>query len=150
VLQLRLLVAGFPPWRPGFQPRSCHVEFVVDKTALKQGVSRVLQFLLPVTPLTAPHSSSSFIRGWYNRSNSGPRAKWTQSHLNRHVVSVMYPYGSIHGFLDRIPYFFFQIASQLYSQGSVDSVPDPLILRKSGSAGNRTRTSGSVSMNSDH
>jgi hypothetical protein len=31
----------------------------------------------------------------------------------------------------------------------VDPVPDPLLLRKSGSAGNRTRTSGSVARNSD-
>jgi hypothetical protein len=29
-------------------------------------------------------------------------------------------------------------------------VPDPLFLRKSGSAGNKTRTSGSVARNSDH
>jgi hypothetical protein len=32
----------------------------------------------------------------------------------------------------------------------VDPVPDPLLLRKSGSAGNRTRTSESVARNSDH
>jgi hypothetical protein len=32
----------------------------------------------------------------------------------------------------------------------VDSVPDPLLLIKSGSAGNRTRTSGSVARNTDH
>jgi hypothetical protein len=32
----------------------------------------------------------------------------------------------------------------------VDPVPDPLLFRKSGSAGNRTRTSGSVTKNSDH
>jgi hypothetical protein len=32
----------------------------------------------------------------------------------------------------------------------VDPVPDPLLLRKPGSAGNRTRTSGSVARNSDH
>jgi hypothetical protein len=32
----------------------------------------------------------------------------------------------------------------------VDPVPDPLLLRKSGSAGNRTRTSGSVGRNYDH
>jgi hypothetical protein len=32
----------------------------------------------------------------------------------------------------------------------VDPVPDPLLLRKSGSSGNRTRTSGSVARNSDH
>jgi hypothetical protein len=32
----------------------------------------------------------------------------------------------------------------------VDPVPDPLLLRKSGSAGNATQTSGSVDRNSDH
>jgi hypothetical protein len=32
----------------------------------------------------------------------------------------------------------------------VDPVPDPLLLRKSGSDGNRTRTFGSVARNSDH
>jgi hypothetical protein len=32
----------------------------------------------------------------------------------------------------------------------VDPVPDPLLLRKSGSAGNRTRTSRTVTNNSDH
>jgi hypothetical protein len=32
----------------------------------------------------------------------------------------------------------------------VDPVPDPLFLRKSGSAGNRNRTSGSVARNSDY
>jgi hypothetical protein len=32
----------------------------------------------------------------------------------------------------------------------VDSVPDPLLLRKSGNAGNRTRASESVARNSDH
>jgi hypothetical protein len=32
----------------------------------------------------------------------------------------------------------------------VDPVPDPLLLRKSGTAGNRTWTSGSVTRNFDH
>jgi hypothetical protein len=32
----------------------------------------------------------------------------------------------------------------------VDPVPDPLLLRKSGSARNRTRASGSVARNPDH
>jgi hypothetical protein len=32
----------------------------------------------------------------------------------------------------------------------VDPVPDSLLLKKSGSAGNGTRTSGSVAKNSDH
>jgi hypothetical protein len=56
------------------------------------------------------------------------------------VVSAAAPYGRILGFLDRSRYFFFQVAPQLYSRGSVDSAQDPLLLRKSGSAG--TRTSG--------
>jgi hypothetical protein len=37
------------------------------------------------------------------------------------------------------PLLFFQIAPQLPSRGWVDPVRDPLLLRKSGSAGNRTR-----------
>jgi hypothetical protein len=43
------------------------------------------------------------------------------------------------GFLDRSRYFFFQVAPQLSSQGWVDPVPDPLLLRKSDRVGNRTR-----------
>jgi hypothetical protein len=60
------------------------------------------------------------------------------------VVSAINPYGHNLGFLDRSRFFFFQVAKQLYSPGRVDPVPDPLVLRKSGSAGIRTRTSGSV------
>jgi hypothetical protein len=64
------------------------------------------------------------------------------------VVSVTDPYGRNLGFLDRGRYFFYQEAPQLYSRGRVDPVPDPQLF--SGSAGNRTRTSGSVDRNSDH
>jgi hypothetical protein len=67
-----------------------------------------------------------------------------------HVVSVTDPYDRILGLLNRSRYFFFQVAPQLYSRGWVDHVPDSLLLRKSGSSGNRTRTSGSVARNSDH
>jgi hypothetical protein len=67
-----------------------------------------------------------------------------------HVVSVTDLYGRILDFLDRSRYFLFQVVPQLYSLGWVDLVPDPLFLRKSGSAENRTRTSGSVARNSDH
>ena len=43
-------------------------------------------------------------------------------------------------FLDLEPLLFFiQVAPQLTSRGWVDPVPDPLLLRKSGSAGDRTR-----------
>jgi hypothetical protein len=54
------------------------------------------------------------------------------------VVSTTDPHGRILGFLDRSRYYFFQVAPQLYSGGWVNPVPDPLLLRKSGSAGNRT------------
>jgi hypothetical protein len=67
-----------------------------------------------------------------------------------HVVSVTNPYVLILGFLDRSRCYFFHEAPQLYSWGWVDSVTDPPLLRKSGSAGNRTRTSGSAARNSDH
>jgi hypothetical protein len=67
-----------------------------------------------------------------------------------HMVSVMDPYGRILGFLDQSRYFLFQIAPQLYSWGWVDPIPDPLLPRKSGSAGNWTQTSGSVARNSDN
>jgi hypothetical protein len=67
-----------------------------------------------------------------------------------HVVIVTDPYGSVLGLLDRSRYFIFQVAPQLYSRGWVDPIPDQLLLRKYGSAGNRTRTSGSVARNSDH
>jgi hypothetical protein len=69
---------------------------------------------------------------------------------SRRVVSVADPYGRILGFLDRDRYFFFQVAPQLYSRGWVDPVPNPLLLRKSSSAGNQTRASGSVAKNCDH
>jgi hypothetical protein len=66
------------------------------------------------------------------------------------VISATNPHYRILGFLDLSHYYFFQIASQLYSRGWVDPIPDPLLLGKSGSTGNRTRTSGSVARNSDH
>jgi hypothetical protein len=53
-------------------------------------------------------------------------------------------------FLDQSRYFFFKIAPHLCSRDWVDPVPDPLLFRKSGSAGNRTWTSGSAAKNSDH
>jgi hypothetical protein len=65
-----------------------------------------------------------------------------------HVFSVTVLYCRNLGFLDLSRYFFFQVAPELYSRGWVDPVPDPLLLRKSGSAGNRTWTPGSVAKNS--
>jgi hypothetical protein len=42
-------------------------------------------------------------------------------------------------FVDRSRYFLFQVAPHLSSRGWVGPVQNPLLLRKSGSAGNRTR-----------
>jgi hypothetical protein len=66
------------------------------------------------------------------------------------VISTADSYGHILGFLDRSRYLSFQISAQLYSRGWVDPVPDPLLLRKSGSEGHRTRTFGSAARNPDH
>jgi hypothetical protein len=41
---LRRLVTGFPLRRPGFEPRSGHVGFVVDKVALVQVFSEYFGF----------------------------------------------------------------------------------------------------------
>jgi hypothetical protein len=77
---LRRVVAGFPPQRPAFDPRSGHVGFVVYNVVLGQVFLRVLLFPLPILiPPTAPHSSS-IIWGWCNRPVSGRRTKWTRSH----------------------------------------------------------------------
>jgi hypothetical protein len=56
-----------------------------------------------------------------------------------HVVSAMDPHGPILDFLGRSRYFLFQEGVRLYSQGPMDPVPDPLLLRKSGGARNQTR-----------
>jgi hypothetical protein len=55
------------------------------------------------------------------------------------VVGATDPHGRIFDFLDRSRYFSIQVAPQLSSRGWVDPVPEPLFLRKSGSAENRTR-----------
>jgi hypothetical protein len=55
------------------------------------------------------------------------------------VVSATDPCDRNLGFIDRSRYFLFQVAPELYSRGCVDPVPDPLLLRISGRARNRTR-----------
>jgi hypothetical protein len=88
----------------------------------------------------------------YRPSDCRLSAKLVQTFADRRfdVISVTDTYGRILGFLDWICYFSFQVVPQLYSRDWVDPVPDPLVLRISGSTGNRTRTSGSVATNSDH
>jgi hypothetical protein len=72
----------------------------------------------------------------YRPSDRRLSAKLVQTLANRgcRVVSAVN-----FGFLDRGRYFSIQVAPQLSSRGWVDPVPDPLLLRKSGSSGNRTR-----------
>jgi hypothetical protein len=95
-----------------------------------------------------PQSASEVCRP----SDSRLSAKVVSTFADRgcHVVSAADPHGRVLGFLDRSRCFFFQAAPHLYSRGWVDPFPDPLLLRKSGSAGNRTRSSGSVARNSAH
>jgi hypothetical protein len=86
-----------------------------------------------------PESTSEL----YRQSDRHLLAKLVPTFADR-GCRVTDPYGRILRFLDRSRYFFFQLVPQWYSGGWVVTVPDPLLLRKSGSAGNRTRASGSV------
>jgi hypothetical protein len=53
---------------------------VTEDSGTGEGFLRLLWFPLTIIiPPTTPHSSS-IIRGWYNRPNSGRRTKWTQSY----------------------------------------------------------------------
>jgi hypothetical protein len=59
------------------QVRSCGI--CGGLSGIGAGFLRVLQFPLPI--LIPPNALySSIIRSWYNRSVSGRRTKWTQSH----------------------------------------------------------------------
>jgi hypothetical protein len=67
------------------------------------------------TTTPGPESASEL----YRPSDRHLSAKLVQMFADRvcHVVSVTDPYDRILGFLDRIRYFFFQVAPQLYSRG---------------------------------
>jgi hypothetical protein len=94
-----------------------------------------------------PESASELYRPSYRRLSAELVPIFADK--GRRVVSATDSYSFILGFLDRSSYFFFQVAPQLCLRGWLDPVADPLLLRKSGSAGNRTRTFGSVTRNSD-
>jgi hypothetical protein len=106
------------------------------------------QMLREILELTPWHESVSEL---YRPSDRRLSAKLVQTFADSgcHVVSAMNPYSCNLDFLDWSSYCFFRAAPQLYSWGWVHPVPDPLLLRKSGSTRNRTRTSGSVARNSD-
>jgi hypothetical protein len=110
----------------------CHLDSSHCSTSQKTTILSIVNY----KKIRVPESASEL----YWPSDHRLSAKLVPIFLDRgcHVVSVTNPYRRILGFLDRSRYFFFQIAPQLYSRGWVDPVPDPLLLRKSGSDGNRT------------
>jgi hypothetical protein len=67
------------------QVRSCGV--CGRQSGAGAGILRVLRFPLPILiPPTAPHSSSSLIRGWDIRPDSGQPTKWIQSHPTNYIL----------------------------------------------------------------
>jgi hypothetical protein len=102
--------------------------------------------------IKACHSSVALVCEWTILSDLCLWAALVPIFVDRgfHMDSATDPYTHILSFLDWSRYYFLQVAPQLYSWGWVDPVTDPLLLRKYGSAGNRTRTAGSVARNSDH
>jgi hypothetical protein len=77
----------------------------------------------------------------YRPSNRRLSAKLVATLADRgcRVVSATNPHGREFRFSRPEPLLSFQVAPQLSSRGWVGPVPDPLLLRKSGSAGSRTR-----------
>jgi hypothetical protein len=68
ILIIIIIVAGFPPRRPGFKPGSSHVGFVVDKVALGQVFSE--DFAVSPANLHSICFSTiifTITRGWHNR-----------------------------------------------------------------------------------
>jgi hypothetical protein len=63
------------------QVRSC--EICARQSCTGAGFLQVLWISMPIIPPTAPHSSSSIIRGWYNSLNSDWRTTWTQFDTRR-------------------------------------------------------------------
>jgi hypothetical protein len=148
----RILLSSHLPYRPwnplsflSYGPRAKGPRREGPSTEVKKtGIrTRTWEALIKLAPW--PESESEL----YRPSGRRLSAKLVAIFANRgcYVVSVTYLYGRILGFLDRSCYFFFQVAPQLYSRGWVNPVPDPLLHRKYGSAGNRIRTSGSVARN---
>jgi hypothetical protein len=82
---------------------------------------------------------------WTNSVEFGPQTNYTDWETCTRLLRVgcvawsvqRIPAAAYLGFLDRCR-FFFQVAPQLSSWGWADPVPQ-LLLKKSGSAGNRTR-----------
>jgi hypothetical protein len=145
--------------------RDCRGSVTVDKVALGTSATlpfnhkqRCLHLLSGKHQGTQCHCIKTKLTPWpesaselYHQSDRSLSAKLVPTFCDRGCLAVRATdtYGRILYFLDRSRYVFFQVSPQLYSRGLEDPVPDPLLLKKSGSTGNRTRTSGSVARNSD-
>jgi hypothetical protein len=96
--------------------------------------------------ISSPYEKKTKLRGLSTQANCTDRAtaacqrSWCQLLWVEGVAwsAQRIPTADNLGFPDRSRYFFFQVTPQLSSRGWVDHVPDPLLLRKSGRAGNRT------------
>jgi hypothetical protein len=93
-------------------------------------VIEVSSFKGPKTVVFPPSPDDGIRSGFRNVCHSP--LPWKRPTAQRSTTAINL------GFLDRSRYFI-EIAPQLSSRGWVGPVPDPLLLRKSGSAGNRTR-----------
>jgi hypothetical protein len=122
----------------------------LSKTIKKHRIGVPTDILTKNFPTKSPWPYSASELYWPSNSRFSARLVPTFADKRCIVVRATDPYGRILGFLDRSRYFFVQLAPQLYSRGWEDSVPDTLLLRNSGNAGNPTRTSGSVARKSDH
>jgi hypothetical protein len=88
----------------------------------------------------------------YRPSDRRLSAKWLPTCADRRcqVVSVTDPYGRISRFSRQEPLLFYQVAPQFVLTRLSAPRSSPTTFLFSGSAGNRTRASGSVAKNSDH
>jgi hypothetical protein len=141
-----MLRRGFEYLIPAFE--QAKVLYTLDRTAITISLIYTCTATLKNTKKNStpwPESASELYQPSYRRLSAKLVATFVDRRCN--VVSVADPYCRILFFIDRSRYFLFQAAPQLYSRGWMDPVRDPLLLRKSASAGNRTRTSGSVGRN---
>jgi hypothetical protein len=108
--------------------------------ALFVKVNGCLQRIIIDTHMTIPKMLMSLVTN-KNKSNSVAlvREQTVPTEWPPLVCEVSANFCRILDFLNWSRYYFFQVATQLYWRGWMDPVPDPLLLRKSGSAENRTQ-----------
>jgi hypothetical protein len=117
---------------PAFQPVPSrwficmHSVDIMNRVKLTKKLNSVALFRNRTIPTERPQLVGEVIANFrgYRVSRGQPNGS------PRPLISV---------FQTRSRYFSIQVAPRLYSRGWVDPVPDPLLLRKSCSVGNRTR-----------